>query len=215
LKIPALVPLLILLIIAAIPCAAAELHPGNFSAGDLTGWNDEIFKGKTAYTLVKADGRTVVKAHSSRAASGLIKKVKLDAETYPVLAWSWKVEHTLKREDVTRKSGDDFAARIYIVFPRTFFWQTRTIVYVWAASLPRDSWAFSPYTSRAAIVAVETGDGKAGQWVSEERNYCEDYRKIFGEEPPDPGAIAIMTDTDDTRDEVTAYYGDIFLKSAK
>jgi hypothetical protein len=51
-----------------------------------------------------------------------------------------------------------------------------------------------------------------GQWVSEERNIYEDYRKLFGKEPPQIGAVAIMTDTDDTQDEVTAWYGDIFLE---
>ncbi len=91
----------------------------------------------------------------------------------------------------------------------------RAINYVWANKLPQGASAPSPYTSNAMIVAVDSGDGKAGQWVSEERNIVEDYRKLFGEDPPKLGAVAIMTDTDDTRDEVTAYYGDIFLESAK
>ena len=51
--------------------------------------------------------------------------------------------------------------------------------------------------------------------MSEQRNNYEDYRKLFGEEPPKLGAVAIMTDTDDTGDDMTAYYGDIFLESAK
>ncbi len=214
-RIPIIIGFLAMLLATAGYCTASELQLGTFSAGDLAGWKDEIFKGKTVYTLVKEEGRNVLKAHSERAASGLIMKVKLDPRAYPILRWSWKVEHTLKKEDVTRKSGDDFAARIYVAFPRTFFWQTRAISYVWAAHMPKGSSAPNPYTSKAVIVAVESGDEKAGQWVTEERNYYEDYRKIFGEEPPKLGAVAIMTDTDDTRDEATAYYGDIFLESAK
>jgi hypothetical protein len=215
-KVTANITHLAILLFVAIPCmAASEIHLGKFSSNDLTGWKDEIFKGKTAYTLTREDGRNVLKAHSEKAASGLLMKVKLDSRDYPVLAWSWKVDHTLKKEDVTRKSGDDFAARVYVVFPRTFFWQTRAINYVWAAKLPKGSSVPSPYTSKALIVAIESGDEKAGQWVSEERNYYEDYRKLFGEDPPKLGAVAIMTDTDDTGDEVTAYYGDIFLRSAK
>jgi hypothetical protein len=58
---------------------------------------------------------------------------------------------------------------------------------------------------------VESGDEKAGTWVSEERNIREDYRRFFGEEPPRVGAVAVMTDTDDTGDEVTAWYGDITI----
>ncbi|MGD0843543.1 MAG: DUF3047 domain-containing protein [Geobacteraceae bacterium] len=214
-KIPAIGLILATLLLGAIQCTAAELVLGEFSSGNLTGWSDKIFKGKTTYTLVKENDKSVLKAHSEKGASGLLKKVNLDPKEYPVLRWSWKVEHTLKGEDVTRKSGDDFAARVYVVFPRTFFWQTRAINYVWASRLPKGSSVPSPYTSKALIVAVESGDEKAGQWVNEERNIYEDYRKLFGEEPPMLGAVAIMTDTDDTRDEATAYYGDIFLESAR
>jgi len=210
-----IVPYLIIPLLTAATCIAGEMIVGHFSSGDLTGWKDEVYKGKTTYSLVTDDGRTVLKAHSVKAASGLIKKMKIDPKEYPILRWSWKIEHTLKREDVTRKSGDDFAARVYVVFPRFFFWQTRAINYVWSARMPKDSWATNPYTSRAVIVAVESGDENAGKWITEERDYYEDYRRLFGGDPPKLGAVAIMTDTDDTQDEATAYYGDIFLEGAR
>jgi hypothetical protein len=63
------------------------------------------------------------------------------------------------------------------------------------------------------MVAVESGDEKAGTWVTEERNVYEDYRRLFGEEPPMIGAVALMTDTDNTGGEATAYYGDITLEA--
>jgi len=38
--------------------------------------------------------------------------------------------------------------------------------------------------------------------------------KAFGEEPPSINGVAIMSDTDNTKERVTAYYGDIvFLKA--
>ncbi len=199
--------------IAATPATAAELAIGRFSAEDLAGWTDKPFKGNTTYNVVKDNGTSVLQAHSVHAASGLIKKVKLDAKKYPILRWSWKIDHTLKKEDAKKKSGDDFAARVYVVFPRTFFWRLRAINYVWATKLPKNSVVASPYTANSLIVAVESGDEKVGTWVSEERDIYEDYRKMFGEEPPELGGVALMTDTDDTRDEVTSWYGDIFLVS--
>jgi len=205
----------LLILLTAATTLAAEIAVGRFSSGDLSGWRDEPFqkKAKTVYSLVTEGGRTVLKAHSRNAASGLLKKVELNPRKYPLLRWSWKVEQTLQREDVTKKSGDDFAARVYVVFPRTFFWQTRALNYAWAARLPKGSMVPSPYTGNAIIVAVESGEGKAGSWVSEERNIYEDYERAFGEEPPQLGAVAVMTDTDDTKDEVTAWYGDITLAS--
>jgi hypothetical protein len=190
---------------------AADLPVGIFSAGELSGWSDKGFKGKTKYSLATDEGRTVLKAESCKAASGLIKKVSVDPKKLPIIRWSWKVSHSLKKEDIRSKKGDDFAARVYVVFPRTIFWKTRAINYVWANKMPKDSSAPSPYTSNAMIIAVETGDAKAGTWVTEERNVYEDYRKLFGEEPPTLGGVAVMSDTDDTEDEVVAGYGDITL----
>jgi hypothetical protein len=48
--------------------------------------------------------------------------------------------------------------------------------------------------------------------VSEERNVYEDYKKAFGEEPSMISGVAIMTDTDNTGESATAYYGDIVFK---
>jgi DUF3047 family protein len=197
--------LLLTLLPGAAP--AAEIPVARFSASDLSGWHDEEFKGKTSYTLENG----ALKAHSVRAASGKVRKISVDARKYPKLTWSWRVEHSLKHEDIKSKNGDDFAARVYVLFPRTFFWRMRAINYVWAAKMPKGSDAPSPYTGNSVIVAVQSGDEKAGQWVFEERNIYEDYKRIFGEEPPQVGGIAIMTDTDNTRDEATAWYGDITL----
>jgi len=184
---------------------------GAFSSEGLAGWEDKFFRGVTEYSLVTESGRTVLKAHSVKSASAKIYKIDANAQETPMLRWSWKVERTLAREDVTRKPGDDFAARVYVVFPRLFLWQTRAINYVWAAKMPKESIAPSPYTDHNQLLAVETGDGQAGQWKNEERNIYNDYRRIFHEEPPAVGAIAVMTDTDDTQDEVSAWYGDITL----
>lgn len=189
--------------------AGAEIPLARFSHSDLSGWSDKAFKGKTDYSF--ADG--ALKAHSSKGASGKIKKISIDTHNYPKLTWSWRIDHTLRHEDATRKSGDDFAARVYVIFPRTFFWRMRAINYVWSGKMPVGSHTPSPHTANAVSIAVESGDAKAGTWVFEERNVYEDYKKIFGEDPPLMGGIAVMTDTDDTKEEITAWYGDITLSS--
>jgi hypothetical protein len=59
---------------------------------------------------------------------------------------------------------------------------------------------------------LESGSAKLNQWVDEERNVYEDYKKAFREEPPMISGVAIMTDTDNTSESATAYYGDIIFK---
>ena len=194
---------------------AGDLVLGNFSAGDLAGWQPKRFRGETSYSLVVDGERRVLKAHSRAAASGLYKEVDLDPAKHPVLRWSWKIGGTIPNGDERTKAGDDYAARVYIVFPRTLFWKTKAINYIWANRLPQGESLPNAFTSNAVMVAVESGDGKAGTWVTEERNVYEDYRALFGEDPPAIDAIALMTDKDNTGGEAEAYYGDIFLGPAR
>ncbi len=194
---------------------AGTLVLGNFGSGDLAGWQPKRFRGETSYSLVMDGERRVLRAHSRGAASGLYKEVDLDPAKYSVLRWSWKIEGTIPNGDERTKAGDDYAARVYVVFPRTLFWKTKAINYIWANRLPKGEFLPNAFTSNAVMVAVESGEGKAGAWVSEERNIYEDYRKIFGEAPPAIGAVALMTDTDNTGGEAVAYYGDIILAPAR
>jgi len=188
-----------------------DLLLGNFSAGDLSGWKPKVFKGETSYSLVSEGERQVLKAESRKAASGLYKEVKLDPRKFPVLRWSWKIEGTLPKGDGRTKEGDDYAARVYVVFPRTLFWKTKAINYIWANRLPKGTTLPNAFTSNAMMVAVESGNEMGGTWVNEERNVYEDYRKFFGEDPPEIGAVALMTDTDNTGGNAVAYYGNITL----
>jgi hypothetical protein len=63
------------------------------------------------------------------------------------------------------------------------------------------------------MIAVESGAAKAGTWVEERRNIVADYRRAFGGAPPRIGAIAIMTDTDNTGGSAEAWYDDIRIES--
>jgi hypothetical protein len=68
------------------------------------------------------------------------------------------------------------------------------------------------YTDRAMMFIVQGGAGELQQWVTEKRNVYEDYKKAFGEEPTMISGVAIMTDTDNTRESAVAWYGDIVFR---
>ena len=71
------------------------------------------------------------------------------------------------------------------------------------------------YTARAMMFVVESGARRVGEWVEMERNVYEDYKRAFKEEPPPVSGIAVMTDTDQTAEAATAWYGDIELRRAR
>jgi hypothetical protein len=189
--------------------AAGPLLIDDFAAGISAKWEKKVFQGETAYEPVLEEGRPAVKAESRASASALIYRITLDPKTYPGLSWSWKIGRTIGKGDERTKGGDDYAARVYVVFPSALFWRTRAVNYIWANRLPRGAFLPNAYTGNAVMVAVESGDGNAGRWIDEERNLVEDYRRAFGEDPPKVGAVAIMTDTDNTGEQAVAWYGAI------
>ena len=214
---------------------------GTFSTASLgtappDGWKPLAFKNipkHTLYEVVKDGDRSVVKASSDASASGLTKEVTINPREYPVVRWRWKVENLLTTSDATRKDGDDYPARLYITFEydpdkvsvgkklkykagRVLFGDIPigAINYVWERKAPVGAIIDNAYTDFVKMVVVESGPQKLGQWIDEERNIYEDYKKAFGEEPPMINGIAIMSDTDNTKERVTAYYGDITFRKA-
>jgi hypothetical protein len=220
------------------PPPAVEV--GNFSAapaGDSLppDWKPLTFKKierHTVYTLVRDEGSVVIKAVAEASASGLTREIRIDPREYPIVQWRWKVSDILKKGDVHRKDGDDYPARIYITFEYDpakvgFFEKAKytaarllygqypplgAINYIWESRAPRGTVVSNPYTDRVKMIVVESGESRTNQWVSEERNIYEDYLRAFGEKPPMISGVAIMTDTDNTGESVTAYYGDIVFK---
>ncbi len=204
---------IILGLLTAVSVLAEELAVGRFSTEGLTGWEKKEFKGLTEYGLIRDNDRTVVKATSQAAASGLVKKIVFDPHKYRYLRWSWKIDHTVAGGDEKTKVGDDYAARIYVVFAGKYFWQTKAINYIWANHLKTGDSLPNAYTASAMMVAVQSGPSNSGQWLVEQRDIFADYQKLFGSAPGEANAIAIMTDTDDTGSSAQAWYGDITLST--
>ncbi len=192
------------------------LHVGKFSAGDLNGWKEETIWNtkKTSYSFIKENGKSVLMGKSANAASGLLNKITIDPKVYPVIRWSWKIDHTVLKGNERSKNGHDFAARMYVVFPRGLFSRTRAIEYVWGNVMSKGEILRSPYSNNAVMIAVNSGNELAGKWVTNTRNYADDYRAVFGEEPPKVGGIAVMTDSDNTGESAIGYFGDIDVLAA-
>ena len=208
---------MLLATLAASPAWAGALRTdvGLFSLGDMAGWQPKRFAGRTRYSLVRAQGRLVLRAVSHASASGLYRRVHVDLARTPCLHWSWRVAHVLAApHDERTRRGDDYPARVYVVFSGgLFFWRTRAINYVWSSNQSVGSSWPNAFTGRARMVAVESGAAKAGRWVDERRDVLADYRRLFGSDPGDVDAVAIMTDTDNTGLSATAWYGDIWFSS--
>jgi hypothetical protein len=186
---------------------------GSFSNGSLAGWKTKEFKGQTQYQVIKLDNAQVLKADSNAAASGLFAEQRIDLEKTPIMNWRWRIENRLAKIDEQSKSGDDFAARVYVIVSGgLIFWNTKAINYVWASTSPENKTWPNPFAGdHAVMVAVRSSLDKTGTWYTEKRNVRADFKQLTGEDIQHIDAVAIMTDTDNAKGKATAYYGDIYF----
>jgi hypothetical protein len=198
-------------VLMAPPALASDILLDDYQQGLNKNWKEKSFKGSTHYEVVQEDGQRCIRATSDASASALYYEIDFDTREYPLLTWRWKVNNILAKGDELKKEGDDYAARVYVVFPSALFWRTKAINYIWANKLALGQAVPNPFTSNACMIAVQSGQTHVGQWLIEKRNLLGDYRKCFGEDPPKAGAVAIMTDTDNTGEKAVAWYGPIRL----
>jgi hypothetical protein len=187
---------------------------------------------RTDYHLTTPDaGPVVLAAHSRDAAALLWSPVGGSLSGATTLRWRWRVDRTLDGSDLTAKRRDDAAARVYVGFayrPELVGrWQRlryrlaavhfgemppyAAMVYTWAHAESVGSRFASPHLERAITVVLRNSDDPADEWVDETRDVRADFRDWFGFEPPPLSHVAVMTDTDDTHGEATAWYGDLVL----
>lgn len=214
--------------------APDRLPVGRFSAADTTqavpeGWARIAFSKidtRTQYDLVARDATVVLRATSDGGASGLVTRRRIDPNEYPVIEWRWRVNRVLDDGNARTKDGDDYPARLYVTFDhdlglggrikrtalRALGYDeipSRALNYVWASRVDTGTVFPNAYTDWVMMMPVQSGPERSGEWVTERRNLVEDYRRAFGEAPPEITGIAIMTDTDNTGESAMAYYGDI------
>jgi len=186
----------------------------------------------TRYTLVDDDGAVVVQADAVASMSGLLRALKSPLAGPAQLRWRWRIERPLATADMTQKAGDDYAARVYVLFDypcERLPWTTRAklalaealygqpvptaaLNYVWDNHQPVGTIKPNAYTERVRMVVLESGATKAGQWVSETRDLNADFRAAFGEDAPPVSGVAIATDTDNTGETTRAWFGDLELR---
>lgn len=183
---------------------------GQFSAGSLAGWEERSFAGNTHYEIVDENGIQVLKGQTENQASVLYKKKTIDLGKTPIANWSWKIDRTYGDIQEQTRGGDDFPARFYVVAQVGFLpWETLAINYVWASNIQiGESW-HNPFTEKAVMIAVESGDTNVGKWLAHSRDVAQDFRDLFGEEITEIDGYAVMVDGDNSKQEATSWFGEI------
>lgn len=185
------------------------------------------------FSLVADDGKTVLRVESDNSAGSLgLPLTTPGSGEGALLEWRWKVSRVLDKADMSVKTGDDFAARVYIFFDvsmdslsfadRTKLRLARMIAgpdvptaalcYVWDNTHRIGHTQWSPYTNRVRMIVLQSGTSNIEKWLTESRDIAADFRDAFGFDAPAVTAVAVGNDTDNTGEHVTTWYGDVSLR---
>lgn len=218
---------------AALSASAAPSWVGRFTApgSPPAPWRMVPYQGErpTSYRVASVEGRLAIEARADKSMSLMARPIAIDLAANPVACWRWYVDGPVQKADMTRKSGDDYAARIYIAFDmpdsalsgttrfklkmaRAMFGKSlpdAAVVYVWDNSHPVGTARKSSYTDRSQLIVAETGAGRAGSWVTERADVAADFARAFGNKPGRPIQLAVASDGDNTGSKGRAAFADI------
>ncbi len=208
------------------------LFPQNFFFEDFNNLNQwsplhfEKIDRWSDYSIIDEGNNKILEAKSDSSASGLIWKGTFNPFDTPIVEWSWKVENILETGNARKKTGDDYALRIYIIFEydperagflESILYESLKLIYgeypplsslnyIWANKNQNVVYLSNPFTNKAQMFIVESGKENVGKWIDERVNILNDYKLAFGEDPPRKASLAIMADTDNTGETSKAIF---------
>ena len=177
-------------------------------------WRKVLLNGEVSYELAKSGDEGYVQAFSEKTCSALYYRIGFRLQKYPFLRWKWQIlQFPDKSKVLTDEEKDDYAARVYVVFPFLTFGSSKFLEYVWSEHIPAGTIIDSPSGKNVKIIVVRSGGAPNGEWLIETRNVYQDYLKAFGGKPRRVGAIAIMCDADSTKTSAASSFDDIAIES--
>ena len=207
---------LILLLVLALSGAGAGAAPGaecvaleDFSRGSVgefpPDWKPRKEEGRSVYSIQEEGGLRFLHAAATRLGVQAGREVAWNLEVYPILVWSWRPIEFPKGSDERKSATNDSAVSVYAVFPHTPV-SVKSVKYIWSLVVPVGAHLTSS-AGNTQVRVLRTGADKVGQWVEEQANVREDYRRYFGgSDVPRPAGIAVLTDSDDTKSTARGDY---------
>ena len=166
------------------------------------------------FEVREEDGNKYAHAYTKGEATTLIlvngEGFTWDLKYRPVLRWAWRATALPEGAREDEKDLNDTGAAVYVTFSQDWLGRPRSIKYTYSSTLP-----VGTVVSQGRLKALVVASGESGEWTSVMRNVAEDYRRLFGKEPPDePISIALWSDSDNTGGPAEADFDDLTLLPA-
>ncbi len=190
----------------------ADFSGMDASAGVPAGWELKEKSGKADFAIVRDGAVAAARFRSVNTSFSLQREAHVDIKQYPVLNWKWKVTKLPEGGDFRKSKTDDQAAQLFVVFSKA-----KAIVYVWDTTAPQgliETTSPVPFMN-VVVIVVRSGPAEAGKWVSESRNVFDDYKHVFGSEPPMVKGIRLQINSQHTGTSAESFFADIaFARSS-
>lgn len=184
-----------------------------------SGWRyAKTQKRQVYYSIAKEKDNYYLTAETEGEAVNFGREAKINLRLYQKLRWRWRVHSLPEGGDETDSEKNDVGASVRIIIGTSPL-SARAIKYTWSTTLePRTMTADGQVThgteiddSRLKVIVLQSGPEKLGQWVWEEVDVYEDYRRLFGGDPRPMDVFSLLTDSDNTKTFVKADYDDIMF----
>ncbi|UCE72617.1 MAG: DUF3047 domain-containing protein [Nitrospiraceae bacterium] len=195
---------------------------------DLENWEPLHFPKITEhseYSIEKEGGNSHLKAISDASASAIVMKYEFNVFQFSRIRWRWKISNVFSKGDASKKSGDDYPLRVYVIFnydpdnaafgKKIKFELAKKIYgeypfdsclsYIWANRQHDERIVSNVFASESKLIILQEGNTNAGVWLDQEINIIEDYHRAFGKDPPAVGRLAIMSDSDNTKESAVSF----------
>jgi len=188
------------------------------------GWRPAGLPGQkappTRYAAVEIEGGAALRLEAAASYGHLV----YDLPGAPVprrLRWRWRMDEPNALADLSRKEGDDAAAKVCLAFElpmeRVPFMERQllrlarsrtgeplpaaTLCWVWGRAEAHEALLPNPYSRRVRVVVLRNEADGTGRWFDEDRDVAADWRRAFGDEseaPPPLAGVIVGADADNT-----------------
>jgi hypothetical protein len=209
------------------------LPPPSAESSPFALWQPRTFPGKrpTLYREEQQNGRPVLRADARSSASVLRRTLRIEPADLGLLQFSWRVPEPLVAANLRDRDAEDAPVRVVLAFDgdlgrltareRLLFELAQavtgeappyaTLMYVWDRHAAAGDVVASNSTGRIRKLVVDGAGSPYGPWRTHARDVRSDFAQVFGEPPGALLAVGVMTDTDNTRGTVRAWYGPVSL----
>lgn len=220
---------------ATTPGAAPDVQRLLITPATKVPWTPLIWPGKTNVPFIAThhQGRPALQVAAENSMSILRQRLADTPMQAGTIEFSWAVDGMFQQADLGVAGQDDAPVRVVLAFDgdrtrlsararmqselsRALLGEDMpyaTLTYIWCNTRPVGTVLVSPRTDRVRKIVVESGADKVGQWLDYQRDVLADFRHAFGEEPGPLIGVALMTDADNTGEQLNAWYGGLRLSS--